>query len=157
MRCIVTSISAGSACLALAACGGPTTEFEQVVQMPRAQLYAELEQKFARVEADAAANPITTGHPPYPIRFRFQKDRGKHLAIDWRAGFREENFEYWLEDGANPGETVLKANITLSTLREKVHESSLLGATEDMLDQADLEFNAGSKVHALVGGSSADD
>jgi hypothetical protein len=125
--------------------------------MPRAQLYAELEQKFARVEADAAATPITTGHPPYPIKFEFERDPGKRLAIDWRAGFREETFEYWLEDGANPGETVLKANVSLATLREKVQQNSLLAATEDMLDQADLEFNAGSKVHALVGGSSSDD
>ena len=159
MRCrsLIARTLIASSTLALSNCGGPTPDFQQVVQMPREQLYAELERKFARVEAAAAANPISTGHPPYPVQFSFERDAGKRLAIDWRAGFREETFEYWLEDGPTAGETVLNARISLYTLRDRVKESNLLSATEDMLDQADMELEGHSKAHALLGGSSSDD
>lgn len=126
---------------------------EEVVAMPRAELYAALADRYARIEAKAATIRTVAGKPPRPVKFTFAKKDGEMLGLTAVTGLREVEVNTWLEDGDRPGETKLRVLFEPASLYEKSGDKTLRRALETTLERVDLQFVEGQRITALFGGT----
>ena len=135
----------------LASCGQERGAIEEVVQMPRAQLYADLDAKVTALEQAVAAKPTQTGTPPVPVDFDFTHEKDRHLKIKAVAGFRVVTLELFLEDAETPGQTRLSANVAGMSDADAIKPGSLYFPVEERLTSAVNQANEGVRIAALFG------
>lgn len=135
----------------LAACSQERGQVEEVVSMPRAQLYAELDAQVTALEQAVAAKPTKTGNPPVPVRFDFEHDQDRHLRIAAVAGFRVVTMELWLEDGDAPGQTRLSATTSGMSDVEGIAAGNVRFPVQGRLTNAVAQANDGARISALFG------
>jgi len=136
---------------ALASCGQERGAIEEVVQMPRAQLYADLDAKVSALEQAVTAKPTQTGTPPVPVDFDFAHEKDRHLKIKAVAGFRVVTLELFLEDAETPGQTRLSANVAGMSDADAIKPGSLYFPVEERLTSAVNQANEGVRIAALFG------
>ena len=135
----------------LSSCAPKRGGTEEVVAMPRAQLYAELDAQVAALEQAVTAKPSKTGSPPVPVRFDFEHDQDRHLLIYALAGFREVKLELWLEDGDDPAHTRLSANVAGMSDAEGIEAGNVRFPVQTRLASAITQANDGVRIAALFG------
>lgn len=135
----------------LTSCAPKRGEVEEVVAMPRAQLYAELDAQVTALEQAVTAKPTETGTPPVPVRFDFVHDQGRHLRVNAVAGFRVVTLELWLEDGDDPAHTRLSANVAGMSNGEGIEASNVRFPVQARLATAIAQANEGVRISALFG------
>lgn len=132
--------------------GGGSPTAEEIVQQPRAAVYAELNDAYSRVERMAQSHPTTTGSPPVPLVFAFEREEGAMLSLTATAGWRTIRLKTWLEDGPAPGQTRVKVLFDPESMQARSGEQSVTRAVETVLMRAEAELAANQRVAALVGG-----
>ena len=135
----------------LNACELERGQVEEVVAVPRTQLYAELDGQVSALEQAVAAKPTKTGNPPVPVRFDFEHDQDRHLRIHAVAGFRVVTMELWLEDGDAPGQTRLSATTSGMSDVEEIKAGDVRFPVRTRLMDAVTQANNGVRISALFG------
>ena len=135
----------------LPACSQERGQVEEVVTVPRSQLYAELDAQVTALEMAVAAKPTKTGNPPVPVRFDFEHDQDSHLRIAAVAGFRVVIMELWLEDGDAPGQTRLSATTSGMSDVEGIETGNVRFPVKVRLSDAVTQANEGVRISALFG------
>jgi hypothetical protein len=135
----------------LTSCAPKRGGVEEVVAMPRAQLYAELDTHVTALEQAVTAKPTETGTPPVPVKFDFAHDEGRHLRVNAVAGFRVVTLELWLEDGDDPAHTRLSANVAGLSNAEGIEASNVRFPVQARLAAAIAQANEGVRISALFG------
>ena len=135
----------------LASCTPERGAIEEVVAVPRAQLYAELDARVTALERAVTAKPTMTGTPPVPVKFDFAHDNDRHLRVHAAAGFREVEIELFLEDGDDPMHTRLSANVMGISNPEGIEPGHVRFPIDDRLIRAALEAEQGVRISALFG------
>jgi hypothetical protein len=142
----------------LSSCAPQRGALEEVVAMPRAQLYAEMDAQVTALEQAVTAKPTKTGTPPVPVKFEFEHDQDRHLRIDAVAGFRTVSLELFFEDGDDPQHTRLSANIAGMSNTEGIEAGNILFPLQTRLTSAIDQANRGVRSAALFGkGSGSSD
>lgn len=136
-------------------CAPKRGSVEEVVSMPRAQLYAELDAQVTALEKALAAKPTETGTPPVPVRFAFAHDQDRHLRVNAEAGFRVVTLDLWLEDGDDPAHTRLSADIAGMSDTEGIEANNVRFPVEARLSTAIAQADGGVRISALFGKGSA--
>ena len=135
----------------LTACERERGQVEEVVAVPRTQLYAELDGLVGNLEQAVTAKPTKTGNPPVPVRFDFEHDQDRHLRINAVAGFRVVTMEFWLEDGDAPGQTRLSATTSGMSDVEAIKAGDVRFPVQARLMDAVTQANSGVRISALFG------
>lgn len=135
----------------LASCAPQRGAIEEVVAVPRAQLYAELDTQVTALEQAVTAKPSETGNPPVPVRFEFTHDQDRHLRINAAAGFRTVTLELFFEDGDDPAHTRLSANVVGVSDAEGIEAGNVRYPVQTRLATAIAQANNGVRIAALFG------
>jgi len=152
MRVLVVSMVALSGVFVLAFWNDSRPNAEEIVQRPRAEVYARLNDLYGRVERQAAAHPTSTGRPPVPVEFAFEREEGEMLSLIATAGMREIRLTTWLEDGPAPGQTRVRVLFQPESMRQRAGGPTVLGAVETVLWRSQAQLIDGERVAALFGG-----
>ena len=135
----------------LTSCAPERGGIEEVVAMPRAQLYAELDAQVTALEQAVTAKPSKTGSPPIPVRFEFAHDQDRHLRVNAVAGFRTVTLELFFEDGDDPAHTRLSANVVGMSNTVGIEAGNVRFPIQARLDTAIAQANDGVRISALFG------
>ncbi len=135
----------------LASCAPSRGAIEEVVSVPRAELYAELDAQVTALEQAVTAKPTKTGNPPVDVRFEFVHEQDRHLRIAAVAGFRTVTLELFLEDAETPGHTLLSANVAGMSNAEGIKAGDVHYPLKGRLSSAVVQANNGVRIAALFG------
>lgn len=152
MRILAAGMVAFSAMAVMAFWRGEAPNAEEIVQRPRAQLYAELNEAYSRIERTAAGHPTTTGRPPVPVAFTVEREDGRRLSLTASAGWRTIHLTVWLEDGPVPGQTQVKVLFDPESMQARAGPGSVTSAVETVLWRTEAQLRDGRPVTALLGG-----
>lgn len=135
----------------LTSCAPKRGGVEEVVAIPRAQLYAELDAQVTALEQAVTDKPSETGNPPVPVKFDFALDQDRHLRINAVAGFRVVTLDLWLEDGDDPAHTLLSADVIGMSDAEGIEAGNVRLPVQARLVNAIAQANDGVRISALFG------
>ena len=135
----------------LSSCAPQRGSIEEVVAVPRAQLYAELDAQVTALEQAVTAKPTETGNPPVPVRFDFAHNQDRYLRVNAVAGFRTVTLELYFEDGDDPAHTRLSANVVGMSDAEGIKAGDVRFPVQSRLTTAVAQANNGVRIAALFG------
>ena len=150
---VVGMISISIYAVVIASSGGAATpNAEEIVNRPRAQVYAQLDRLYSAFERKTATVTTVTGRGDVPVKFTFEREQGEMLSMSGTAGMRTVHLITWLEDGPAPGQTRVKVRFEpISTFRCS-GETTVLSAVERVLWEAEAQAIEGKRITALFGG-----